>query len=108
VWLDFPARRTWNFHIPSWERENRPFVSMVGFVSAGRFPDQISRCDSVSCLPADNWTNGTGNLAEFGQMSPGRFQVTNGTCSPFFLRVVMRAGPPGGSADSGAGDAQVE
>jgi len=105
-WLDFPGRRTWKFHIPKFERENRPFLTMTGYVSAGRSPDGVTECDFQGCPPADNWTNGTGNLLEFSQVSPGRFQVTNDTCSPFYLRVVMRAGPP--SVDAGAGDASSE
>lgn len=110
-WLAFPGKRTWKFHIPRWEREGRPFVSMVGYVSAAESPDKVG-CEP-DCLLGDNWTNGTGFIAEFSQVSPGRFQVTNDSCSPFYLRVVMRAGADADSgtdsgADSGAADAQTE
>jgi hypothetical protein len=107
AWLDFPGKRTWKFRIPKWEAEGRPFVTMSGYVSAASNPDAITVCAPPdNCPPADNWTTGGGSLLEFSQSSPGRFSVTNDTCSPFYLRVVMHSGLP--TVDSGAGDAQSE
>ncbi len=99
-WLDFPARRTWKFRIPKWESEHRPFLRMHGYVSPTRVPDRQTE-------PQDSWTEGTGNLVEFGDASPGNVQVTNDTCAHFYLRLVVRAGEPA-APDSGPPDTQTE
>jgi hypothetical protein len=99
-WMSLPGGRTWKFLIPSWERARRPFVAMTAYISQAEIPN-LPQC----CGQADNWAMGTGFQAEFHDVAPGRFELTNSTCTDFFVRVVVRAGD---AQDSGTGDAQTE
>jgi hypothetical protein len=100
-WISFPGGRTRSFRIPSWERAGRSFVGMSAYISQAEIPNEPHCCGLV-----DNWTEGTGIQAEFHDLSPGRFKLTNTTCTDFFMRVVVHAGDA--RQDSGAGDAQTE
>ena len=107
-WMDFPPGRTWKFHLPRWEGQGRPFVEMHGYVSPAAIPNQQVHCGADFCEPADNWTEGTGNIVEFSDVGVGHLRATNSTCSPFFLRLVLRAGPPLSEAGPADANAQSE
>jgi hypothetical protein len=105
-WMDFPARRTWRVAVPQWidgALEPRPIVEMHGYISFSQRPNLQVYCGADRCDPADNFTEGSGNVVEFKSVSNGRVQVTNDTCTHFYLRVVLHAGP---AADAGVPDAE--
>jgi hypothetical protein len=107
LWLDFPARRTWRMAVPQWidgAPEPRPVAEMTGYVSFSPRPNRQVHCGLDRCDPADNFTEGTGNIVEWKSVANGRVQVTNDTCSHFYLRVVLHAGAP--APDAGVPDAQ--
>jgi hypothetical protein len=106
-WMDFPAHRTWRVAVPQWidgTSEPRPVVDMHGYVSFSARPNLQVHCAADRCDPADNFTEGSGNIVEFKSVANGRIQVTNDTCSHFYLRLVLHGGPA--VADAGVPDAQ--
>jgi hypothetical protein len=66
-----------------------------GYVSPAASPNRTG----------DNWTEGIGNIVEFSNLAPGRVTVTNTTCAQFYLRLVLRAGPPASTTDASVNDA---
>jgi hypothetical protein len=94
--MDFPPGRTWRVAVPAWtdDREGRSFVDMTGYVSFAQGPNRQVHCGRDYCDPVDNWSQASGNLLDFSQIEHGRLRVTNDTCSHFFLRLVLHAGPP--------------
>jgi hypothetical protein len=107
-WMDFPARRTWRVAVPEWidgTAVPRPIVAMTGYVSFGERPNKLVHCGADYCAPADNFTEGTGNIVEFKSIANGRVRVTNDTCSHFYLRLVLHAGPPVSDASPPISDA---
>ena len=93
-WLPFTPYRTWVFHLPF---NGRHIASVQTWISADPDPN----------TPGKNYTVASGNLATVGD-SPDENQiyVTNATCAPAYLRVVVTAYPPEtgdpGSSDAGA------
>ena len=95
-WLDFPAERTYEFHLPI-ELRGRAMLEMIPYVSVDQLPNASA---------ASNWALGSGNLGEFlsrqctcfrqdgGIHYPDNcddaFLVRNDTCGEYFLRVVVR------------------
>jgi hypothetical protein len=89
-WIDFPPKSAIVLKVPAWIGENRPFVELHAYVSQQRHPV----CSGAGCDPANNFTEGTGNIVEFSRAQPGVVWVTNDTCAQFYLRAVLRAGAP--------------
>jgi hypothetical protein len=50
--------------------------------------------DDAGCDPANNFTEGTGNIVEFSRAGPGIVWVYNDTCAHFYLRLFLRGGRP--------------
>lgn len=89
-WLPFTAYRTWVFHPPF---GGLPITSFLVYISAD--PDPNS--------PGNNFTLASGNQAtmSFSADHTALF-VSNSTCAPFYIRVVLTAYPPA-SVDAGTG-----
>jgi hypothetical protein len=82
-WGDFPGNRAYVFVFPM------PFqpIDAVPFVSVERNPQP-------NCVPSTTsscgFTVASGQLAELADLTNDRVTVSNATCQPYFLRVVVR------------------
>ena len=103
TWPSFGPYQTYVFHPIG--LEGRDLLSVITYVSADPDPNG----------PGHNYALASGNLAEIGVASDSRSVfITNATCDPHFIRVVIQAGPAqpnpfggvdsGGAAPSDAGD----
>ena len=103
TWIGYGPYHTWIFHPV--ELDGRSIVSVLAYVSADPRPS----------APGNNFTLASGNLAEITVADPNDVFITNATCSPLYIRVVITAGPAepsptddGGTipdaSDSGASD----
>jgi hypothetical protein len=91
-WMDFPPNYGWSLNVPEWATEQRPFTEVHAYISEKPHPV----CHGDGCDPKQNFTEGTGNVAEFSRASPGFIWIINSTCAHFYLRVVLRSAPDGG------------
>jgi hypothetical protein len=99
-WLPFPRQRYWRFDLR---------------VLGGRTPavviPYVSANDNPNNTPFQNATIGGGNLAEITGVHPDAVTIHNGTCSDYFLRlvVVTAARPPEtNTADAAVTDAMTD
>ena len=80
----------------------------------GRTPEKIFPYISAAPEPTKNGANmtiGSGNLAEISSVGPNRIDIKNGSCSDYYLRLVVEVPPlppeapaldAGGGSDAGA------
>ena len=81
-WLPFGPYQTYVFHPVG--LEGRDLLNVITYVSADPDPNSAGH----------NYTLASGNLAEIGAGSDSRSVfVTNATCDPHFVRVVIEADP---------------
>lgn len=97
-WLSFGPYQTWVFHPVG--LEGRDLVNVITYVSADPDPND----------PGKNYTLAAGNLAEIGASSDSRAVfVTNATCDPHYIRIVIVADPaqpnPFSGVEAGVSDA---
>jgi hypothetical protein len=100
-WMDFPGQRT--FLIYPQLPDGGPFLGPY------TFPDiEVSADPSPEANAASNFAPSAGNIAEISVLPDGGlngFQVTNDTCSPYFLWMQVaqeNAGAPNAGADAAA------
>ncbi|MEO8796353.1 MAG: hypothetical protein ABI551_00580 [Polyangiaceae bacterium] len=86
-WLPFTPYRTWVFHPPF---NGLPITSIVTYISADANPNSAGQ----------NYTIAAGNQATVNAGNPNAIFISNATCAPFYIRVVMTA-YPGETADAG-------
>ncbi|MEO8878746.1 MAG: hypothetical protein ABI461_24360 [Polyangiaceae bacterium] len=96
-WLAFGPYHIWGLHPVG--LEGRDILSVQAYYSADPNPND----------PGANFTTGAGNGAEIAASGDSRtIFVTNGTCAPTYLRVVVTADPlPPSSGDLDAAVAAV-
>jgi len=82
-WLEYGAQSGWNIVVGRWQDENRPLVEMHAYVSESKHPSATG-----------NFTEASGNAAEFSHSVPGHLWAYNATCARFYVRFVLRAGRP--------------
>jgi hypothetical protein len=97
-WLDFPPGRIWGLDPPGWKDQGREPTEMQAWVSAGPNPND----------GGDNWSQASGNLAEFWGAAPGHINVSNATCAHWYLRVLLRAAPRDASSSDAPADAPAD
>ena len=90
-WLYFPHQRTWTINPAGLER--RTITEIIPYVS----PVPEPNADGGS----DNFTVGSGNVAEVRLRIDNAVVVYNNTCADYYLRVVVHAAPA--AADGGDG-----
>lgn len=88
-WIDYGPQTTLKLIIPNWIGDQREFVDMHAYISETRHP---------ATAEGANYTEATGNVAEFSRASPGVIWLANATCAHFYVRVLLRAGPATGAA----------
>ena len=91
-WLELMPRGGLNIYLERWDKETRPVVEMHAYISESPHP-----------ATSGNFTEGTGNVAEFSHATPGHVWLFNDTCAHFYVRVVLRGGRPlsdGGPLDA--------
>ncbi len=86
-WLPFPQKRIWNMDVTS-TLGAREFFQITPYISANSDPQAIN----------DNFTIGSGNLAQISNATEGHFAIQNGTCADYFIRVIVDMIPPAGAA----------
>ena len=84
-WLPFPRERTYIFDVEAWGGRI-PFIK-VGYLSAEEQPNVIGSPQ------AGNDTIGAGNITLFNNSTPNHIEVTNDTCSDYFLRLAVELPP---------------
>jgi hypothetical protein len=83
AWLDFPPGRIWGLAVGKWVGDGREPIEMHAWVSAAQYAND----------GGDNWSEASGNLAEFWAADKGVINVSNVTCTHWYLRVLLRAAP---------------
>lgn len=106
VWLPFPAQRTWLLIPPgvTGPGGRRLKYSLV-YVSPADNPNRIPAPDQ----PGDNFTLGTGNVAEVTYRTDAVF-VHNDTCANYYARIVLVLEPnqPAPTEDAGTDGASLD
>ncbi len=89
-WLWFPGQRTWVFDVSA--LGNRTPYETTVYMSAQEEPNRTG-----------NHTEAGGNIALLSAVGPNRVNVTNDSCSDFYLRLVLkvRPFPPAATIDAG-------
>ena len=87
-WLHFSSRHSWFFDVPAFG-DRKPYL-VVPMISPIEEP-MVYGADK----PIGNATIGGGNLTEITGIDRNRFNVTNGTCAEYFIRVVAFLPPKG-------------
>lgn len=99
TWESTPYNGTWT------EFSGNDYIYFHG-AFGGRVPFDCTIYLSVSANPAQDGNNTTiasGNVALVSQQGPDQIMVANGTCSRYFIRVVLYAPPfPPAAGDAGA------
>lgn len=92
TWLAFGPYRTWIFH-PTY-LNGRTIVSVTPYISADPNPNS----------PGQSFTIASGNSAVIGiSKDNGSVFVTNSTCAPVYIRMVIVAAPAEPAPDLGDG-----
>jgi hypothetical protein len=89
-WIDYPPRSFIHVFLQNWSDEGRPFVEVHAYISEVRHPV----CNGDGCETANNFSEATGNLAEWTRTTPGSIFLANDTCAHYYVRIVLRAGRP--------------
>ncbi len=91
-WLEYKPSSGYTFCVPAWANAGRPIVEVHAYISESPQPGA-----------SGNYTEGSGNAVEFALVKPGKLYVSNATCAHFWIRVVMKSGPPvpGAAAPTG-------
>jgi hypothetical protein len=98
-WLFFPRQRVWRFDLKTLGGRTPQII--LPYVSANEEPNKTGQ----------SATMGGGNLAEIYYVNPDTVSVKNGTCSDYYLRlvVVVEARPPEtNTADAAVTDAMTD
>ena len=96
-WIFFPRQRFWRFDLRV--LGGRTPAIVIPYVSANEEPNKVFQSSTI----------GGGNLAEIFDVHENTVTIHNGTCSDYYLRVVVVAGerPPETASDAGSTDAQA-
>ena len=79
-WLTFPHGRTWVMHpVPL---NGRELIRVTAYISPDQVPNQFGT----------NFTQASGNLAEYTILGPNVF-VSNATCADYYVQVSIEAAP---------------
>lgn len=84
-WLPFPRERTWIFNVDSWGGRT-PFFH-VAYLSADPQPNVAGSPQS------GNDTIGAGNIALYNLVTPNHLELTNDTCSDYYVRLAVELPP---------------
>lgn len=99
VWLGFPGDHLYFFEVPQLG-DRKPMV-ILPYISPVKNPNVAD-----PSRPPSNFTLGGGNLSEISGIDKNRFNIHNGTCADYFLRVVVMVEPrppqPPAPVDAGA------
>ena len=83
-WLHYSSQHAWFFEVPA--LGDRTPHSIEVYISPVEEPSPLGR-------PGNNFSPAGGNLAELSGVGPNRFNVRNGTCAEYYVRVVAEVPP---------------
>lgn len=86
-WLWFPRQRAYVFVVPAWE--GRTPWAVIPYVSAQERPQ------------GSNYVIGAGNITLLSATEANRVNVTNDTCSDYYLRLAVTFAPQPDESDGG-------